>query len=80
MTLYSGDAFCQQTLSDDNRVIPADLWRYMQTGRFSLTAEDFGEYQSFVLRACKKYKCTSKEKRLIKKKVRVLYDALDSMD
>jgi hypothetical protein len=80
VTLPSRSGFCQETLSDHNRLIPPAVWDLMQVGRFSLTAEDFGEYQSFVLRVCKKYKCTKKEKRLIKKKVRILYEALDRLD
>jgi len=60
-------AFCQYTLSDYDRLIPEEIWRNMQTGRFSMDAAAFGEYQKFVESACEHTKCSKKERRVQKK-------------
>jgi len=61
--LVSGDAFCAYTLEDRERIIPAEEWRAMQVGRFSIDAEGFAQYHYFVQQACEVAKCTKREKR-----------------
>ena len=72
VTLQGGDAFCQYTSSDDNRLIDKETWGQMQVGRFSLSASSFGAYQKFVEQACEKVACSTREKQLQKKILTVM--------
>ena len=74
VTLQSGSAFCQYTSSDDKRLIDKETWGQMQVGRFSLSASSFGEYQKFVEQACEKVKCSTREKKIQKKILKVMGD------
>ena len=65
-------AYCQWTLDDKERVIPDEIWKTMQLGRFSMDAAAFGEYQKFVESACEVTKCSKKERRVQKKVLNVL--------
>ena len=55
---------CANTISDGKAHFPPDLWSDMQVGRFSMTAESFAEYQTFVESACELIECSVKQKKL----------------
>lgn len=57
VTLPSYEGFCAFTFSKDERIIPKDEWARMQAGRFSMSADDFAQYQAFIEEACIRYKC-----------------------
>lgn len=75
--LVSGEAFCAYTLEDRERIIPAEEWKAMQIGRFSIDAEGFAQYHAFVQKACEVAKCTKKEKKAQEKALRKMESFLE---
>ena len=65
--LLSGNAFCRYTLQDTERYLNKAEWDAISAGRFSMTAEGFGDYQKFIEEVCVRYKCTEQEKKAQKK-------------
>ena len=59
--LPTNGAFCTYTQKDEDRKVGPDEWDKESVGRFSMTAEAFGEYQKFITEACIRYKCSAKE-------------------
>jgi hypothetical protein len=64
VTLDDGSAYCEHTVSDINDYVDKEEWQAIQTGRFSMAAEDFAEYQTFVERACELATCTDKQREI----------------
>ena len=64
VSLPSGSAFCTYTLEDKDRTIPKDEWQAMQSGRFSMSPDEFAKYQSFVDEVCIRYTCTEDQKKM----------------
>lgn len=56
-------AACKYTISGDERILTAEEWYDAQVGRFTLSAEGFAKYQTFVKLACERMKCSLKERR-----------------
>jgi hypothetical protein len=69
--LPSRSAYCTYTLTDDERMINADDWQKMSVSRFSLSAQDFAKYQSFITEVCIKEKCSKDLKKSLKKFKRI---------
>jgi len=64
VTLDDGSAFCDHTVSDISEHVDKEEWAAIQTGRFSMSAESFAAFQTFIESACEFVRCSAEQKRI----------------